>query len=136
MKRHEALPSRYLSKEDFPKPALCQIAQVVIEEIESQERGKERRPVLYVLGNTKGLILNGTNWDALEVLTGADDSDLWEGHQIVIFTDPTVTMMGKRVGGVRIRAPKAAAPAAAPVAPAAPVAAEEPPPLSDDDVPF
>ena len=128
MKRNEALPSNYLGKEDFPKPCLAQIAHVEMEDIKS-ERGVERKPVLHIMGPSydvdvaRGVILNGTNWDVLEEIAGESDSDAWQGVQIVIYVDPNVKFGARRVGGIRIRAPK----------PTAAAAETSPPPHTDAD---
>ena len=139
MKRNEALPSNYLGKEDFPKPCLAQIAHVEMEDIKS-ERGVERKPVLHIMGPSydvdvaRGVILNGTNWDALEEITGESDSDVWKGVQIVIYVDPNVMFGAKRIGGVRIRAPRAtAATAKASPVPTNHPTEDEPPPHTDAD---
>ena len=131
MKRDDALPGRYLGQENFPKPCLAQVAHVVVEEIKG-ERGMERKPVLYIMGPSydvdilRGIILNGTNWDALEEITGKDDSDEWKNAQIVVYVDPKVMFGSKRVGGIRIRAPKSKVP----------VEPEPEPELADDEIPF
>ena len=72
MKRHEALPSKYLTKEDFPKPVLCQIKDLRMEEIKT-ERGTDTLPVLYVkdpdayLDIKKGIIIARTSEHREEV---------------------------------------------------------------------
>lgn len=135
MKRNEALPGQYLGKEDFPQPVLCTVRTVILDSVKG-EHGTEDKPVLFVkdasdrqLDISKGVILNHTNWSALEDITGSDDSDQWVGKTIVVYHDPSVMFGAKRVGGVRIRAPKNQD-AAQPQAPAPP--ADEPPPIGDD----
>lgn len=148
MRRGEALPSSFLGKDDFTQPVLCQIAHVVMEDVKS-DRGEERKPVLYIMGpsrpvdTSRGIILNVTMWETLEELTGQPDSDQWKNTQIVVYVDPDVRFGGKRVGGIRIRAPKqqhpgnAASIAAAGKAKPAPAAEEydetNPPPPGDGD---
>lgn len=116
MRRNQALPGKYLAKEDFEKPILCQIATVVAEEIEG-DGGKQTKPVLYVMGPsreldvTRGIVLNGTNWDAIANIRGEDpdatDTEEWEGTQIEVFYDREVMFGRKKVGGIRIRPPQA-----------------------------
>ena len=104
------------------------------------ERGEERKPVLYVMGPsrpvdvTRGIILNGTNWDMLEEITGASDSEQWQGSQIVVYNDPKVMFGAKRVGGIRIRMPKAGTPKFTTAVEPEPEEPEET--LTDDEVPF
>jgi hypothetical protein len=141
MRRNEGLPSKYLTKEDFQKPVLCQIASVVMEEIEG-DGGKKKKPVLFVMGPSdpkldvlRGIILNGTNWDAISEIRGEDpnetDTDDWEGTQIVLFNDPKVMFGGKKIGGIRIRPPAHRPSAARTTRPVEP----EPPPVEDDHRP-
>lgn len=147
MRRNEGLPSKYLTKEDFPKPVLCQIAHVVMEEIEDGDRGKKRKPVMFLMGPsdpkldiTRGIILNGTNWDAIAEIRGEDpnetDTDDWEGTQIVVFNDPKVMFGGKKIGGIRIREPQGPAKRPVSTRPEPEYDEQSPPPPSDDDVPF
>ncbi len=131
MKRHEALPSQYLSKEDFDPPVLCQVAVVAIESLKT-DRGEEKKPVLYIMGPsrnvdvTRGIILNGTNWDTLVEITGKQDSDEWEKARIVVYHDTEVRFGGKKIGGIRIRAPKPAATSVPEPEPSSPPAGDLP----------
>lgn len=104
MKRHEALPGKYLAKEDFEPPRVAEVSSVVIESVEG-EHGSEDKAVLYIDDERRGIILNGTNWDMIEALAGEADSDNWKGTKIEIFHDPTVKFGKRMVGGIRVRAP-------------------------------
>jgi hypothetical protein len=125
VKTNDAFPSNYLSKTDFAQPALVTLTDVVMLDVNADD-GKPK-PVMYVVESDKGLILNRSNWSTLAELFG-DDSDLWRGRKIVVFHDPGVMFGGKRVGGLRLRAPKQAqatprptvAPPPAPVQPTTP----------------
>jgi hypothetical protein len=132
MRKGDALPGKYLAKEDFPAPTLVKIDVVTLEMVKSDRGPDERKPVLYFkdssndgLDLARGIILNVGNWEACEEITGEDDSDNWANKQIVVYVDPDVTFGGKRVGGIRIRASNAPVPAQ-----------EPPPPKPSDDVPF
>lgn len=124
MKRSEALPSKYLSKEDLDKPILVTIANVHMDYVEGSERSEDK-PVMTFKEKIKPMILNHTNWSVLEEVVGSDDSDDWIGQKIVVYHDPSVMFGGKRVGGIRLRAPKNVK-----------QHEPEPPPPADDDVPF
>jgi hypothetical protein len=108
MKRHEALPSKYLSKEDFETPATCQIKEVVSEEVQG-EHGMETKPVLYIdqantaVDKARGIIVNGTNWDSIVEITDENDSDNWGGKLVEIYHEPNVMFGRKKVGGIRVR---------------------------------
>ena len=105
MKRNEALPGKYLAKEDFDPPRVVEIQKVAIEEIEGGG-SVENKPILYFKGSRRGIVLNGTNWDLIVKITGKDDSDDWYGAQIEVYHDPSIRFGPRKVGGIRVRAPQ------------------------------
>lgn len=110
MRRHEALPSKFLAKEDFDPPVTVSIVRVAIEEVQG-EGNTENKPILYITGpsspvdTTRGIVLNGINWDTCVEITGMEDCDEWSGARIEIFHDPSVRYGSRKVGGIRIRQP-------------------------------
>jgi hypothetical protein len=116
--------SQYLKHEDLGgRNVLVTIERVEIEEIKS-ETGKEQKPVVYFLGKGKGLILNRTNADSIASILGTDETDDWQGQQVVLYTDHKIQFGSKRVSGIRItKVPKAA--------PSRPVRPVEPEPEDD-----
>lgn len=133
----------YLKKEDAPTPMLLTISGVKEEQVGHGD-DSDLRAVCYFAEVEKGLVLNVTAIRVLEEVFGTDDSDAYCGKKIVVFTDPDIEFGGKRVGGLRIRAPRNQAPVAARSAPAQtrqerqappPAAADEFPPAGED-MPF
>jgi hypothetical protein len=105
MKRSQAFPSQYVSKDDVMTPVQAVIAGVTFERIKG-DNGEEDKPVIRFLNNhPKPLILNNTNWMAIEDAYG-DESDHWSGKPVELYFEPNVTFGNKRVGGVRIRVPQ------------------------------
>lgn len=105
MKRSEAFPSKYLSKDDVDPAVVWTIAKVVKVEMDDEDGGKKNPPVMYFTEpESKPYIMNNTTWMTCEDLYGPD-SDGWTGHQIECYKDPSVMFGGKRVGGVRVRKP-------------------------------
>lgn len=148
MQRHEAFVSKYMRKEDFPQPTLVRIVRCDMEGIKQDSGVDKPKPVLYVenpsnpdLDCSKGIVLNGGNWDMIESITGEhDDTNRWAGVDVVVFCDPTVVYKGKQVGGIKIR-PSQRAADPEPTRPAAndpppPDDSQAPPPLADSEVPF
>ena len=120
----------FLKQEDLQgKTPRVVIASVEQEDIKDPESGKpEKKLVMHFLGKDKTLILNRTNCESMETITGTDDYAAWGGHAVVLWADPSVKFGAKTVGGLRIRA-------AAPVRPPPP----PPPPVEtgdDDAIPF
>ena len=91
---------RYLQPPDIPDGGV----RLRIKDCREVEVGTppHPKPVVYFHGEPRGLILNATNWDALEALFGPE-SDGWIGHAIHLFTEPG-TYQGKSYVGMRLRA--------------------------------
>lgn len=104
MRRHEAFPTTYLSKEDLDTPRTWTIENITMETL-SFEGNDESKPVLYFAEqNSKPLVLNSTNWGILEELYG-EDSEEWAGFKIELFRDNSVMFGKKKIGGIRVRKP-------------------------------
>lgn len=102
MKKNEAFPSKYLSKEDVMTPVTAIIAAVHREAFENDEEGQKTKTVMAFEGEIKPLIINNTNWTLLEAVYG-EESDTWIGKPVELYCDPTVMYKGKVTGGVRVR---------------------------------
>ena len=107
MKRSDAYPSKYVSKDDLTRPVSVTIQTVVIETLEGDDK-KEDKPIMYFNEEFKPFIVNSTNWNTIEEAYGLD-SDEWVDHKIVLYHDPNVMFGKKKVGGVRVRIPGAKA---------------------------
>lgn len=104
MKRSEAFPTKFLSKDDIPAPTVGIIEQVVNETL-GQGEDQEIKPVMYFKsGIPKPMVINNTNWLNVEAVYG-EESDNWTGKPIEAWVDPNVAFGGKRIGGLRLRAP-------------------------------
>ncbi len=139
-KIHEMLESKFLKKEDVGAGVLMTVTAVTQENVAKQGAEPEMKWCLNFQQSDKPLVLNSTNIQLCQQIFGSDDTDYWIGHQVVLYTDPTVSFQGKVIGGIRCRKPKVKA-QAAPVAaaPAPPPVVTQPLPASEifeDDVPF
>ncbi len=108
MKMSEMYPSKYLSKDDVPQPTRAVIQTVARDEIKG-DNGNELKNVVQFQGGVKPLILNRGNAELLCALYG-DDSVGWHGKTVELYVDPNVMFAGRRVGGLRLRAPTSNAP--------------------------
>lgn len=125
--------SKYLKKEDVGRGMLGTIIRVERQDVSMADQSPEMKWVLYIKEHEKPLVLNSTNRESIAEICqpGAPaeerDTEYWVGKRIVLFTDDSIMFGGKKIGGIRIRAPKASAPPADdPVAD----------PDLDDDIPF
>jgi len=131
MKFNEAFPSKYLKAADVPFPRTMRIKGSRQEEVGPD---KDLRMILYFDNEPKGLVLGKTTWQQVEIVTGMDDTDHWNGQSIELHQDLTRNPQGQQVPCIRIRRPNTLAPqhhttqyAPAPAAPL-PNGASMPPP--------
>lgn len=89
------------------KEHLVQIEAIKQEAI-GQDGDQKPKLVAYFRGRSKGLVLNDTNLEVLELGFGPDTDDAI-GGQTVLFVDPDVRFEGKKTGGIRIKLPKVVA---------------------------
>ena len=115
MKIGSAFPSKYIKAADLQGREIKKnIAKVAIEDVGGADN-PEDKPVLYLVGTTKGIVLNRTNAMAIAAKYG-DDTDDWADKEVVVYPDQTL-FQGRMVDCIRIRIP------------AAPLAHDEPPPF-------
>lgn len=134
--------SAFLKKEDFPEFPKGRL--LTVRKVESGLIGKEEGWLLYFRELAKPMVLRPVNAELAAEAFKTKETDHWCGRKIVVYADPTVVMEGKRVGGIRMRAPKLNPNAPAPAAPTPP----PPEPMAeeydegggdapfDDDIPF
>lgn len=102
----DMIPSKYLKKGDIGPGLLLTIKDIENVTFKEDTAEEESKWVLHFREEGKGLSLNKTNIQTLEIICGSDNTDDWVDKQVVLYWDPTVDYMGKIVGGIRIRAPK------------------------------
>lgn len=109
MNINELKKSKYLKKEDCGNGIVVTIRQCMMENVAKQGEPEEEKAVLYFVELEKPIVVNSTNAQLIAAITGSEETDDWNGHKIVLYSDPNVTnMQGKVVGGIRVRAPKQA----------------------------
>lgn len=103
---HDLAQGRFLKKEDIEKPKLVTISSYTRENIAMADDKPDMQYCLHFAELEKPLVLKPVNGQLIGAALGSIDFDDWIGKQIVLFTDPTVMMGQKMVGGIRARAPK------------------------------
>lgn len=140
MKTSEMLESKFLKKEDVGAGVLFTVESCEQHNVAKQGADPEPKWCLTFVESDKPLVLNSTNIQLCQKIFDSDDTDDWLGKRIVLYSDPNVSFQGKLVGGIRVRAPKVTAKAAAGKSrPKKPLPAPEPEPaemLDDSDIPF
>jgi len=135
MKIGEMKESKYLKKEDVGTGVLATIARLEQQDVSLENDPAEMKYIMYFReslanGQNKGMVLNWTNIQLCARVCGTEETDEWVGKKIELYDDPNVSFGGKLTGGIRIRAPQAVQPSENPVS------ENNPPPISDQDVPF
>jgi hypothetical protein len=102
--------SKYLKGSDFKEPALCVIADVKKQNVAKDNEPPKYRGVMFFEGHEKGLVLNTTNLKRAAKACNSENTDDWIGKKVVVYFDDEVEFGGEQVGGIRLRAPRQAAP--------------------------
>ncbi len=85
----------------------------------------------------KPFVVNSTNGQLIQAITGLENSDGWVGKKIVLYVDRTVSFRGKITGGVRCRAPEGRnIPEPDKSITNPDYVGDNPPPPPDDDIPY
>jgi len=124
MKKGDVFQSKYLKGDDLRGgTATVKIESVGLENIGMEDGPDDLKAVMHFVGKSKGMIVNRTNFELLELYLKSDESDNWVGAEILIWNDPTVMFKGERKGGLRVKGV---------------VGQPEPPPaaIDDEDPPF
>jgi hypothetical protein len=95
-------PSKFLRAGDLPHPVVAKIDRV---ELEKLAEGEDPKPVLYLAGQRRGLVLNKTNAAVIISLCGQDDTDAWIGRWIEVYAGETM-FRGELVPCIRLRKPQ------------------------------
>ena len=103
----DAFPSKYLRPDDLGRAApVVTIDAVRIEMVGSR---RQKKPVVYFVGKSKGMILNKTNATAIATLLRTKDTDAWRGGRVRLYV--TETKFGDdMVACIRVKAAIAAVP--------------------------
>jgi hypothetical protein len=96
--------TKYIQKSEVEKPVLLTISKVVDEDVSGNG---DMKYVLHFQENYKPWIPNIGSLEEIKSIVGTGDVDRWPGTTIVLYVNPDVEFAGKRVGGIRCRAPKA-----------------------------
>lgn len=137
MKMSETFPSKYLKASDLQNREV----RLTMANVQVEKLGDDDKPVLYFKGKEKGLVLNKTNANTISDAYG-DESEEWYDQPLILFSVMT-DFQGKVGPAIRCRVPTAkdnrqAAPAGKRSDPisSGPSHQDEPPPHTDDDIPF
>lgn len=146
MRLDDMVESKYFKKEDVEAAPIVGIVQGFRKEnLAMDGQPPQYKWLLEFTNLDKAMVLGPTTIEQLKEALGADTQAECIGQRVELFCDPSVMMRGKKVGGVRLRAPTARPARRPPPPDGGGHEAEEPPPLTarrstvdqlDDDIPF
>jgi len=141
MKRTEVFPSRWLQAADLADgDNILTIEAVTMEKLKNPQTQKdEEKPVITFAEDVKPMVVNVTNWKAIEAATGEEDTDNWSGKRISLFAAEVEAFGEVRLAiRVRSRAPMPRKPmqTGKPIRPAQPSSEREAADSAADEVPF
>jgi hypothetical protein len=105
--RTDQVFSSYIKREDVPegtKGLNLTVVGVRKDWIITQEEGEIPKWMLDVKEIDRPLVLGKTNAGQLAELFGDKEMNNWAGKTFNLYVDENVEFMGKKVGGLRIRA--------------------------------
>lgn len=94
--------SKFLTKEDVEPPVIVTIKRYEELNVEMENEPERKKWVLWFEELDKPLVLNMTNGQRIEYLTGSGEFDAWIGKKITLYNDKTVSFGGKLTGGIRV----------------------------------
>ena len=107
MNTRDLKKSNFLKKEDVGEGTLLTITKIDEQNVAMEGADPDMRACLHFAEVKKPMVLNQTNGEIIGDFLGHDNIEVaWIGKQVVLFSDSGVMFGGKRVGGIRARAPK------------------------------
>ena len=97
----------YIQKSDVEKGILVTIDQIKEEDVSSPGFAEKIKYVIYFKEDYKPWVPSISSLEEIRSITGTGNVDEWPGTLIVLYVNPDVEFAGKKVGGIRCRAPKA-----------------------------
>ena len=94
-------PRKYYQASDIEEPFEATIERI----LEERMPDGDLKPVAYLSGHTRAIVLNVTNCQTLELLSKSDDTDNWLGILVRIETEPT-RFGGRPAMGIRLKTPQ------------------------------
>jgi hypothetical protein len=94
--------SKYIQKHEVDPAVIVTIRKFAMEDIDN-DGGTEQKLVCYFKEFEKGLVVNRTNSQLLQLATNAKNAGDAVGKEIILYNDPSISFGGKVTGGIRIR---------------------------------
>lgn len=127
--------TKYIQKNDIGTGILVTISEITEEIFQNNGRDEEKY-VLHFTENFKPWIPNVGSLEEIFKISGKEKVEQWPGTVIVLYVNSEVEMGGKKVGGIRCRAPKNQQPPPTQASGPNPDHVGDNPAPPDDEIPF
>lgn len=79
--------------------------RLTIRDCRAEEIGQEKtpKPVLYFTEDTRGLVLNTTNFKRIVEAVGSNLSEDWAGWSLILYVEKDVKFGNRTVAGLRVK---------------------------------
>ncbi len=133
--------SKFLTKNDVEPDIIVTIRRFEKVNVALESMAPEMKWTLWFQELPKPLVLNSTNGQLIEAITGSGEFEDWVGKKVVLYNDKTVSFAGKLTGGIRVRAIKTQmkSPELQKYVGGEPnpdYVGDNPPPPTDDEIPY
>ena len=98
--------TKFIQKSDVERGILVTIDKVTEENVAPDSQAEEIKFVINFKENYKPWAPGIETLETIKQIAGTGSVDDWPGTKLVLFIDPNVKYAGKKVGGIRCRAPK------------------------------
>lgn len=98
--------TKYIQKSDVEKGALVTIKEITETDFSSDSQPEKIKFVIHFDEAYKPWVPGIESLEAISQVAGTGNVDDWTGTKLVLFVDSSVRFAGKKVGGIRCRAPK------------------------------
>ena len=98
--------TKFVQKTDVEKEVLVTIDKVTEEDVSMEDKPEKMKFVIYFKEDYKPWAPGIESLEDIHRIAGTGNVDDWHGTKLVLLVDPDVRFAGKKVGGIRCRAPK------------------------------
>lgn len=98
--------TKFIQKSDVGRGILVTIDKVTEENVAPDYQAEEIKYVIHFIEDYKSWAPGIETLENIKNIVGTGNVDDWPGTKLVLLIDPNVKFGGKKVGGIRCRAPK------------------------------
>ena len=98
-----SLLDRWFKVTTVSSPITLTVKGVESVSVRNPDGREEKKPIVYVLEDERGLVLNGTRYDVFAKAAGTRDVSKWTGIRFILSSDPDFKVGGKKTGQLIVK---------------------------------